>query len=70
LPEVEQRLPARQYEVLKLLVANKSSKEIAEELKISVKTVETYRARILERFGLHSVGQLIVFAIRNNLVQL
>jgi DNA-binding NarL/FixJ family response regulator len=61
-------LTARQTEVLKRLALGRSVKEIAFELSISPKTVETYRAQIMERLGLHDLASLVRYAIRAGLI--
>lgn len=61
-------LTARQREVLSLLAAGKSTKEIAFALKLSVKTVETHRAQIMERLGIRDVAGLVRYALRTGLV--
>lgn len=61
-------LTARQVEVLKLLALGRSIKEIAFDLQISPKTVETYRAQIMERLGLRDLASLVRYAIRNGLI--
>lgn len=61
-------LTARQQEVLRLLALGKSVKEIAFELQISAKTVETYRSQIMGRLGLHDLASLVRYAIRTGLV--
>jgi DNA-binding CsgD family transcriptional regulator len=48
---------------------SKSNKEVASFLNISVKTVESHRAHIMEKLGLHSVAELVRWAIRNNIVE-
>jgi len=55
-------LTARQREVLKLVAAGKSTKEIAFLLNLSVKTVETHRAQIMERLGIRDVAGLVRYA--------
>lgn len=62
-------LGKRECEVVRLLAEGKSSKEIAPLMSITVATVDTYRARIMMKLGLHSVGQLIRYAVMNKLVQ-
>jgi len=52
-----------------LLAEGKSSKEAAAVLKISVKTAETHRANIMRKLNLHSVSDLVRYAIRNSIVQ-
>lgn len=61
-------LTARQLEVLRLLALGKSVKEIAYDLQLSAKTVETYRAQIMERLDLHDLASLVRYAIRTGLV--
>ena len=61
-------LTPRQREVLQLVAEGKSSKEIAFLLDLSTKTVESHRAQIMERLGLHDVTALVRFAIRVGLV--
>ena len=66
--ETWSRLTAREREVLQLLAEGKSNKEVASALKISPKTVETHRARIMSKLDVHSVGGLVRYAIRNRLM--
>jgi two-component system, NarL family, response regulator NreC len=54
--------------VLQQLAGGKSNKEVAAALKISPKTVETHRARIMSKLDVHSVGGLVRYAIRNRLM--
>ena len=58
----------REIEVIRLLAEGKSNKEIATQLGITVRTVETHRAKIMLKLGLHSLAELIHYAIRNELV--
>jgi DNA-binding NarL/FixJ family response regulator len=67
-PEPWARLTTREREVLRLLAEGKSNKEVACLLKISPKTVETHRARIMSKLDVHSVGGLVRYAIRNRLM--
>lgn len=60
-------LPLREGQVLKLLLRGARNKEIADDLKLSVKTVETYRARLMKRFNCTSVAELVIHAIREGL---
>jgi DNA-binding NarL/FixJ family response regulator len=62
-------LSPRESEVVKLVVESKSNKEVANILSISVKTVESHRAHIMDKLGLHSVTELVRYAIRNNIVE-
>lgn len=61
-------LTSREREVLQLLAEGKTNKEIATLLNLSVYTVDGHRTRIMEKLGLHSVGELVRFAVRNGLV--
>lgn len=61
-------LTARQREILQLVAEGKSTKEIAGLLEVSVKTVESHRAQLMERLDIHDVPGLVRFAIRAGLV--
>jgi DNA-binding NarL/FixJ family response regulator len=61
-------LTARQREVLQLIAEGASTKEIARRLELSVKTVETHRAQLMERLGIRDLAGLVRFAIRHGLV--
>jgi len=61
-------LTARQREVLRMVAGGKSTKEIAFVLNLSVKTVETHRAQIMERLGIRDVAGLVRYALRTGLV--
>ncbi len=61
-------LTERQREILQLIAEGKTTKEIAFDLEVSAKTVETHRARMMERLGIHDVPGLVRFAIRAGLV--
>jgi len=60
----------REMEVLQHIVAGKSNKEIAAELHLSVNTVGVHRANIMDALGIHKTAELVVYAIRNGLVNL
>lgn len=60
-------LPTRQREILTRMGRGQSTKEIAADLGISVKTVETHRARLMERLGMRRPAELVRFAIRQGL---
>jgi len=62
-------LSRRESQVLRLLASNRKNKEIATGLGISVRTVEAHRRRVMEKLGLHSMGELIHLAIRHGLVE-
>lgn len=61
-------LTPRQREILQLIAEGRSTKEIAFSLGVSVKTVETHRASLMERLGIHDVAGLVIYAVRNRLV--
>ena len=61
-------LTARQKDVLTLIATGSSTKEIAFALKLSVKTIETHRAQIMERLGIRDVAGLVRYALRAGLV--
>jgi DNA-binding NarL/FixJ family response regulator len=61
-------LPPRQREILQLIAEGRSTKEIAGIFEVSVKTIETHRARLMERLDIHDVPGLVRFAIRSGLV--
>ncbi len=61
-------LTARETETLQLLAAGKTNKEIATHLNLSVRTVETHRANIRTKLNLHSLGELIHYAICNKIL--
>ena len=63
-------LTVRELEVLQHIVAGKSNKEIATELKLSANTVAVHRANIMDALGIHKTAELVVYAIRNGLVTL
>jgi DNA-binding NarL/FixJ family response regulator len=62
-------LTPRELQIVQLVAESKSNKEVASFLNISVKTVESHRAHIMEKLGLHSVAELVRWAIRNNIVE-
>lgn len=69
-PGIEKEiLTAREREVVQLLAEGKSSKEVAVALGLSVKTAETHRSNIMRKLDLHSVSELVLYAVRNNIVQ-
>jgi DNA-binding NarL/FixJ family response regulator len=63
-------LTQRELEILQMLVAGKSAKEIASALDLSVNTVSVHRANIMDALGIHKTAELVVYAIRNGLVTL
>lgn len=61
-------LTARQREILQLVAEGRSTKEIASELNLAVKTVEAHRAQIMGRLGIHDIAGIVRYAIRTGLV--
>lgn len=62
------RLTPREREIVQLLAEGRSSKEVAVVLGLSVKTAETHRSNIMRKLELHSVSDLVLYAVRNNIV--
>ncbi len=63
------RLSPREREIVQLLAEGKSNKEVAAALGISLKTAETHRANSMRKLNLHSVGELVRYAIRNKFIE-
>ena len=61
------QLTPRERELVKLLTEGQSNKQAAHILNITVKTVETHRARIMSKLELHSISDLVRYAVRNNI---
>ena len=68
--ERETGLTVRELEVLQLIVAGLSNKEIASQLNLSANTVAVHRANIMDALGIHKTAELVVYAIRNGLVNI
>lgn len=64
------KLTARQLEILRLIVRGKSTREIANGLGLSVKTVETHRSQIMKRLQIFDVAGLVLFAVRERIISL
>jgi DNA-binding NarL/FixJ family response regulator len=62
-------LTMREREVIQLLAEGKSIKEVAVILGLSVKTAETHRSNVMRKLEIHSVSELVLYAVRNNIVQ-
>jgi DNA-binding NarL/FixJ family response regulator len=67
--QADDKPTTREREVIQLLAEGHSNKEVAAKLGISVKTVETHRAAIMRKLGLHSIGELVRYAIRNKFIE-
>lgn len=63
------KLTPREREVIQLLAEGKSSKEVACVLNLSTKTAETHRSNIMRKLGFHSIRDLVVYAVKNNIIQ-
>jgi DNA-binding NarL/FixJ family response regulator len=68
--EREAGLTARELQILQLIVDGKSNKEIANQLNLSANTVAVHRANIMDALGIHKTAELVVYAIRNGLVNI
>jgi DNA-binding NarL/FixJ family response regulator len=68
--ERDQHLTPRELEILQMIVEGKSNKEIATVLELSANTVAVHRANIMDALGIHKTAELVVYAIRNGLVNL
>lgn len=64
------RLTTRERELVQLLAEGKSTRQAATQLGMSVKTAETHRSNVMRKLQLHSVSELVLYAVRNKLVQL
>jgi DNA-binding NarL/FixJ family response regulator len=63
------QLSEREFQVFRMLASGRAVSKVAEELHLSVKTVSTYRSRILEKMNLRTNADLTVYAVRNGLVE-
>jgi DNA-binding NarL/FixJ family response regulator len=63
-----EQLTPRQREILQLIAEGRNTKEIASDLDISVKTVESHRLQLMERLNIHDVPGLVRYAVRSGLV--
>jgi len=67
-PQLRTSPSPREREIIRLLAAGRSNKEVAADLGITVRTVETHRARIMLKMGFHSLTDLVHYAIRSKIV--
>lgn len=63
------QLTKRELEILRLIADGYKNREVAEALRISIKTVETHRANIKNKLGMHHLSQLVKYAIKHKLTQ-
>ncbi len=64
-----EQLTSREREIVQLLSEGRSTKEVASSLNISVKTAETHRANIMRKLKIHSVSELVRYAVRNQIIE-
>jgi DNA-binding NarL/FixJ family response regulator len=69
-PTLPPTLSEREQEVVRLIASGATSRGIADRLHISVRTVDTHRANIMEKIGVHSTAELTMYAIREGIVNL
>jgi two-component system invasion response regulator UvrY len=65
---LHENLSDREYQVMRMIATGKTLKEIADDLSLSVKTISTYRSRILEKMDMKNNAELTHYAIKNSLV--
>jgi two-component system invasion response regulator UvrY len=65
----QEKLSDREFQVLRLIASGETMSDIARELSLSVKTISTYRARILEKRGMKNNAKLMHYAIQNRRVE-
>jgi DNA-binding CsgD family transcriptional regulator len=64
-----EQLSDREFQVLRMIASGKPTRQIAAELTLSAKTVNTYRARILEKMRMKSTAELTAYVVRQNLAE-
>jgi two-component system, NarL family, invasion response regulator UvrY len=64
---IHERLSDREYQVLRLIAAGRSTRDISVQLSLSTKTVSTYRARLLDKMGMRTSAELMAYAVRHHL---
>ena len=62
------QLTPRELEIVRLLAVGKKNKDVATLLQISVKTAETHRAHILRKLGVHSICEIVLYAVRHKII--
>ena len=65
---LHENLSDREYQVMFMIASGKRLKEISEELSLSIKTISTYRSRIMDKMKMRNNAELIRYALQNNLV--
>jgi DNA-binding NarL/FixJ family response regulator len=66
----EYAVSPREKEILQLLAEGKSNKDISDLLNLSIKTVETHRSNIMRKLGFHNITDLVLYAVRNHMIEL
>ena len=66
---LKERLTAREREIIRLISEGNSSKQVATTLGISVKTADTHRANIMRKLQVHTVSELVRYALRNQIIE-
>jgi DNA-binding NarL/FixJ family response regulator len=66
--ETAEALTSREREIVQLIAEGRSSKDVAAALRISVKTAETHRTNLMRKLGVHSVSEIVRYAIRNGII--
>ncbi|HEY4034651.1 MAG TPA: LuxR C-terminal-related transcriptional regulator [Ktedonobacteraceae bacterium] len=61
-------MTARELEILTLVAKGLTNQAIADHLRLSIKTVQSHRANMMEKLGLHDITQLVRFALRQGLI--
>lgn len=67
-PDIYKQLTSRQREILQLIAEGNSTKDIANKLNVSIKTVETHRMQLMDRLGIHDIAGLVRYAIRMGII--
>lgn len=65
-----QELTSREKQIVKLIAEGLSSREIAETLTVSSRTIEAHRANIYRKLGMHNLAELVKYAIKNSIIVL
>src|SRR5438876_8878165 len=66
---ISSSLTSRERQIVQLVAEGKSTKEVASMLDLSIKTAEMYRANIMRKLGFHSRSELVLYAVRNHIIQ-
>jgi DNA-binding NarL/FixJ family response regulator len=64
------KLTVRQLEILRLIARGETTRTIAQGLRLSIKTIEAHRSQIMHRLHIHDVASLVMFAVREGIVQI